>query len=842
MNKLVIICIVFISCNIFSQSEHPAFKKYLLESPNVNTTFCIKDDIGISDFLKSEGVKIKYRTEKWIFISVTAQWISENQKNGKIKQFYFDNSPPVILTDTTRLFRYVDPVHSGSNGLDHSYTGKDVVMGYIDQAVDFRHPDFKDASGKSRIMRIWDQTVNPAGNIFAHYGYGRLWDNNSIDNSTCTQLSPHDHGTNSVGIGSGNGLANGKNKGMAPDSKIVMVSTNINAANWVLTLVDACDYIFKYADSLGLPAVINISMGTSYWGSHDGNDPGTKLMEQLLEEKPGRIIVASAGNSGSQGKYHLRGNVTKDTTFVWFENDHIVNNVNSNTIMFDLWADTSDSHFDFAFGADKPAPSYGFRGRTNFKNTHFKLNTIQKDTIWNGNNRIATIQMWCELIDSAYNMQVYIKVDSSNYKFRFMTKGNGKYDLWSGVFAGGNTIVNSIPSSLIVPEIINYQMPDSIQTMVSSFQCSEKIITVGNIRNRYQYINNNGVLSNMSPNSPGNISPNSSAGPTRLGLVKPDITAEGDGTLTAWTMAHLTSAYNDLMALGGWHARVGGTSASAPVVAGIAALYLQKCPTASYADFKRDLIATATQNKFTGTVPNYKYGYGQPNALNLLLGTKNIPITGDLGVCIDPISLSVSPKYSLVDSIVWSNGIKTPNFTTTFPDKYSAKIYYGGGCVAYTDTVTLKQNIVLDNPIITDNLGVLTSNLQPNYQWFLNGAAILNETKQLLFISPPFGSYYLTSISIDGCISKSNSVTINLGLDEVVEIKSLIAPNPSDSNFSVITNEIIQSIIVLDNNGKEMNVSEIGVNKFSISNLDPGVYYLKIQTEKGLFYSKIIKS
>ncbi len=127
-----------------------------------------------------------------------------------------------------------------------------------------------------------------------------LWDSTDINNGTCPLGQPGGHGTNSVGVGSGNGLANGKNKGMAPDSKIVMVISDLYAQNWTLTVADACDYIFKYADSVGMPAVINISAGT-YWGSHDGNDPASVYMEQLLDEKPGRIIVASAGNSGALG-------------------------------------------------------------------------------------------------------------------------------------------------------------------------------------------------------------------------------------------------------------------------------------------------------------------------------------------------------------------------------------------------------------------------------------------------------------------------------------------------------------------------------------------------------------
>ena len=826
----------------FSQNQHPKFKDYLLKSPYEITTFCVKKSDRLISFLQSQNIKIKYKTDNWLFITTTPSWINENQNKGIISQFYFDNSPPISLMDTVRLNRFVEPVHSGSNGLTQSYTGKGVVMGYIDEAIDFRHPDFKDLNGKTRIMRIWDQTVNTAGHIFTHYGYGRLWDSTAINNLSCTQLSPRDHGTNSAGIGSGNGLANGKNKGIAPDSKIVMVSSNVNAANWGLTVSDACDYIFKFADSLGLPAVINISMGASYWGSHDANDPGSVMMEQLLDEKPGRIIVAAAGNSGNMGKYHLSGKVNLDTTFVWFENDNInpSTRVNRNTIEFDLWADTSNSHFDFAFGADTPSPSFKFRGRTKFRNTYSALNTLILDTIWNGTNRIATIKMWIELVDSAFHFQVYFdKIDSTNYKYRFMTKGIGKYDLWSGTFVNANTIVSNIPSAAVMPSIVNYQMPDSFQTLVSSFQCSEKVITVGNIRNRSQFINNKGVLTNITLNPPGNISPNSSSGPTRLGVQKPDISAEGDVILTAWTLAHLTN--NNVIALGGWHAVVGGTSSSSPVVAGIAALYLQKCPTATYLDFKKDLIATATKNSFTGKTPNFLYGYGQPHALNLLLGAQNIPIVGTSSICLEPVNLNVSDTHSLLDSIVWSNGSKGISINTNSSGDYSSKIYYGKGCVAFSDTFTIKQNQVLPNPIITDNNGVITSDIQPNYQWFINGNIVPSETKQLLFISPPFGSYSLNTTSKDGCISTSNSITISLGLVENYFKSELIYPNPTKSDFTINSIDNILSVIATDINGKEVNLIDTGNGSYSLLKLNSGTYFLNIETEKGLFRSKIIK-
>ena len=64
----------------------------------------------------------------------------------------------------------------------------------------------------------------------------------------------------------------------------------------------------------------------------------------------------------------------------------------------------------------------------------------------------------------------------------------------------------------------------------------------------------------------------------------------------------------------------GGTSAASPGVAGIAALYLQKNPTATAMDVKNAIITCTTVDGFTGVVPNNQYGYGKANAFNALVG------------------------------------------------------------------------------------------------------------------------------------------------------------------------------------------------------------------------------
>ncbi len=837
--KLLLLLIMMLTYSLlsFSQNSHPKFKKYLKTSPDKMTAFCLKEEKGLVDFLQKENIKIKYRTSSWLFISATPAWINENQIKGNIKQFYFETGPPQSLSDTIRLARYVDPVHQGLGGLSQPYTGNGVVIGFIDTGVDFNHPDFKFASGKTRVMRIWDQADNSGINTYSEYSMGRLWDSTSINNGTCTYIPTDKHGTHVTGVAAGNGLANGKNKGMAPDSKIVMVATDLNATNWSLTVADACDYIYKFADSLGLPAVINLSQG-SYFGSHDGNDPATVAVEQMLEAKGGRILVAAAGNGGaaSSGKFHLGGTVTSDTTFTWFKNNA------SNHVYFDLWADTADAHFDYAFGADMPAPSYGFRGRTNFMNTSDNLGVVVYDTIYNGSNKLASMQIWTEIIDSAFHLEFYMDVvDSTTYKYRFMTKGTGKYDLWSGAWLGANDMELTLPSAAIVPEIVNYQMPDTLQTMVSSFQCSEKVISVANCRNRLTYTNKNGTISAPTPNPVGNISNSSSRGPNRLNHQKPDVTCNGDITFSASTMAYLgNTANNNNILAGGWHSKMTGTSIASPVVAGIAALYLEKCPNASYLDFKHDLIATSTSDIFTGTVPNYTYGFGKPHALNLLLGPTNIPILGPQLVCLDPVTLTTD-TYSFVDSVVWNTGLNGTSLSTSVANLYSATIYYGHGCVAHSDTVNVIQGVILPNPVISNFGSTLMSDIQTNYQWTENGFDMPGENSQTLIAVPPYGVYAVNTTSIDGCVSTSNSIGFSANLIEKELIGCSISPNPTTSDFSIQLVDQLISISATDVNGKEVNLIEKGNDYFSLYHLKSGTYYLKIITEKGLFRSKIIK-
>lgn len=684
-----------------SLAQKFGFEEVLRNSPDRTTTFCVPNNEQNLDLLKNHGITIKYSIKDWIFISATPNWISEYTANGELSDFYFEFAPPVLLTDTARAHHNVNEIHSGLGALAPGYTGKDVIVGFVDSGIDFNHPDFIDSNGNNRVIGYWDQTMPDNANSPQPYGYGYAWNQSQINSGQCTSLDSGAHGTTVAGQAVGNGLANGTNKGIAPEAHIVVIESDFTRPNWTLTVADACDYVFNIADSLGLPAVVNLSLG-SYLGSHDGNDPAAEAMEAMLDEKYGRVIVGAAGNAGAQGRHHQQGSPTTDTNFVWFVNASWAGSnpvFGLNTVFFDLWSDVSDATWDFAMGANKQGPSWADRGSTNFHGAMSSIGTTIYDTLWNNGNRLLTIEVSTEIVGSNYHMQFLARIDSTNMRYRFETTGSGKYDLWSGEWLGFNNQYWYGAPLNEFPDSIYYVGPDTLQSIVSSWNCSEKVVSVGNMRNRLGHIDNNGnqyYPVDMTP--PGKLSPNSSKGPNRHNVVKPDIVAAGDVSLSAGPISFITNpAFNTSIDSGGYHIRNGGTSMAAPVVSGIAALYLERCPRATYQDFLDDIISTAFSNNFTGALPNYAYGNGVIHAQNAMLeqtfGTQPTISTSFDSVLVSSSSVNGYQWFIDGEQMIGEIG---QNLTVTPPfGSYEVETYNLDGCPMRSDpfvvTATLDE-------------------------------------------------------------------------------------------------------------------------------------------------------
>ncbi|HNP99661.1 MAG TPA: S8 family serine peptidase, partial [Bacteroidia bacterium] len=408
----------------------------------------------------------------------------------------------------------------------------------------------------------------------------------------------------------------------APKADIIVVKMNLNRPDneFLSSLVDAIKYIFDRADEIGEPAVINISLGT-YFGSHDGKDIQAQSIDNLISSKPGRVVVCSAGNAGT-APLHLTNNVTSDTNFTWLQ-------FSSQSIYIQAWGDSANfENIQFSLGIDRVNHGYTTLKSLPFNTVNYNLGVLYTDTLSLGGNQFGIIQGLNQFWNGNYSVEFLITPDStlnitstdtSRYLWRFMTTGNGHYDGWSY-----DMVFDNLPDSVSYPPILKYKKPDTDQTIVSSFTCSDKVITVGSYINRNFYTNANYAITRDTNLVVGQLSLFSSHGPTRDGRIKPDITATGEWLISCGTQSELNllaAIEPEKVAAGKKHKRSSGTSMSSPVVAGIAALYLQKNPTARWDEVKNAIINCADEDAFTGNnLPDNRWGYGKINAYAAVKG------------------------------------------------------------------------------------------------------------------------------------------------------------------------------------------------------------------------------
>ena len=584
----------------------------------------VKGDINvIRQQTEALGGTFKYAAGAIAAIRLPLSKITDLAAFAEIKSIESNDLRLQPMNDQMIVKNHVIEVQNGFN-LPQGYDGTGVVMGIIDEGIDYTHPDFRDEFGQTRIKFLWDQAIvniNSATQA-QPYGYGKEFIGNQIDTATQHHDGAFGHGTHVAGIAAGNGLALNNYKGVAPKSDLIIVKMNLTQPDndFLSNLVDAIKYIFDHADAMGKPAVINISLGT-YFGSHDAKDIQAEAIENLITSSPGHVVVCAAGNAGN-APLHLGYNLTADTSFTWMQ-------FSSNSIYIQGWCDSADySGMHCAIGVDRVNDTYTSIMTLPFSDTTSVEGTIVTDTIYSGGARLGIVQSLIENWGGRYSFEYAIYPDSlvnvngndtSRYFWKLLTTGSGRLDAWSF-----DMIFDNLPDTNSLSAIRHYKKPNTDQTIVSSFTCSDKVITVGSYTNRNYYTNSNFAITRDTSLHPGRLSVFSSKGPTRDGRIKPDITATGEWILSCGVQSELnilSSIEPEKVAAGKKHKRSSGTSMASPVVAGIAALYLQKNPQASWSEVKAAVLNCADRDGDTGdNLPNNNWGYGKINGYGVVKG------------------------------------------------------------------------------------------------------------------------------------------------------------------------------------------------------------------------------
>ncbi|MFM2190512.1 MAG: hypothetical protein RL491_898, partial [Bacteroidota bacterium] len=403
---------------------HQYAKDELMSNSKIDVLVQGKID-EIRSITEKNGGDFKYFHGDIASVKVPPAALIELERSTYVQRIERPNTGYVALNDSMRSTIHVNAVHAGVPPLVAPYTGNGIAIGIIDTGMDLTHPDLQDSTGATRIKFIWDQRKPQAANTPQPFGYGQEWDENDINagNAQTNDEQGYGHGTHVSGIAASDGSANGKNKGVAPDAVLIEVAIDFSNSSSP-TIMDAVNYIFTKAQQLGLPCIINASLG-SYYGSHDGRDLQSLMIKNMIISQPGRTLVAAAGNAGNV-PFHLGYQVTSDTSFTW-----VRHNTSYPYTYLQIWGDTAVFNgINFAVGADANTTDPSFRGRTAFRNFSYCQGVARKDTIFSiDGNRLAIVDMYGSTQGPARLFEMIIRPDSTTFAWRLMTTGNGRFDL-----------------------------------------------------------------------------------------------------------------------------------------------------------------------------------------------------------------------------------------------------------------------------------------------------------------------------------------------------------------------------------------------------------------------------
>lgn len=450
-------------------------------------------------------------------------------------------------------------------------TGKGILVAIIDSGIDYLHPDFCNEDGTSRIVELWDQTIQ--GNPPAGYDLGTVYTRDQMNEAIATgnrfqalEVVPSTdvsgHGTHVAGIACGGGRASDvRYRGVAYESDILVVKlgTSVNASYPnTAQLMQAVNYCIQKAEELNQPVAINLSFGNSY-GAHNGQSIVENFIDGLALVWKTCICIGT-GNEGAS-RTHTSGllnegeNVTVELpvaaaqfTFnlqLWknFSDDFgvtitdptgRVSNISSNLIGTQRF-DMDGTELFVYYGTPLPA--------NQLQEIYFEFVPI---------NNFVTNGIWrIELIPRRIN--------------------NGRYDMW-------------LPSGGVLNRDTGFLRPTETTTLTIP-STANLAITVGaydGITDSYAYFSGRGF--------------------TRGNQIKPDLVAPG---------VNITSAAPN----GGYTVR-SGTSMATPFVTGSTALMMQwgiiqgNDPYLYGEKMKAFLIAGARRLPIESVYPNPTLGWG----------------------------------------------------------------------------------------------------------------------------------------------------------------------------------------------------------------------------------------
>lgn len=558
-----------------------------------------------TDELESLGVKVTMHSGSFAILNVPGEAMERLAQMKAFSNLYASEIQK-LCNDRTREYTSVSYVtgEKECTQIPTKYTGEGVVVGIIDQGIDFNHAAFMDpATGETRIKEAV---------YFDKEGMHVADDEASIAALTtmCTKSS---HGTHTSATAAGSNVSG--YQGMAPGAELVLC--DLGDILPVSSIISSVGEIFRYADSVGKPAVINMSFGSNRY-FHDGSHPVPEFVKQCVGE--GKIVCVSAGNSGRDklsvvktlGSADADGYQLKTIFNGRYSSEYDVTYYSEGLKAIIYADDTQDIDVELKVIDVTTGDLYSFDVIPLYYSDTGKIVDVNVE-VTKGS------KTYCEINTKS----VYF--DGSDFHVALLVKGKEGQKIT--IITDGSDLCGAET----YPKLEGY-VEGNADLSINTDACDDAMISVGSYVHRRAFNSIDGYPYGVdSDKQVGRIATYSSYGVDENGVARPDFLTPGMWMVSAYSLYDTTTFTNQSLdentanyihitnwftpdELGANYARpsaygvMQGTSMSCPVATGIVALWLQANPHLTPADVRRIARVACLNDKWTNDVNNIPSG------------------------------------------------------------------------------------------------------------------------------------------------------------------------------------------------------------------------------------------
>jgi len=607
--------------------------------------------------LEQMGVKVRYQIGDMVALSIPTdklQLLEEVEEIRYVKADEVTRPMNDLGRQATKADQVYDAVKATAAKLPQAYTGKGVILGVIDQGIDFNHAAFRNADGSTRV----GQAIIMKNSLGEYTSYttedipGLLTDDFTTS-----------HGSHTAATAGGTGLSNGM-QGVAPEVELYLCGLNEYPS---VSYVAGCiQEIFKYADKVNKPAVVSISMGNVN-NIHDGSDAVAYTVGKLTENgtKPGRAVVMSTSNAAANWQSIAKSSSVKTV-------------LGSASIVTDkapatytgLYSFYASDYQDFTISLKVVDITTGTVGDLGSHVVNQTTGEVMSNTLLVKYDNIATSIEGKTAVVYYLNCQATaVKLDDPKYRLAIVATPKDGQTL--KLISNGENYAEpcfDAPTAGGYDFAVNGWTKGTSEVTISSHICNDGVISVGSYITRtgwktWQGDSKSYLKSSLTGKMQqlGEISDFSGWGTDDNGKTHPTVIAPGQGIISAANMFDATTFTADTdnemivpnkettnaqdFLIGNverhgrsnWYLLDQGTSMSTPLAAGIVALWMQAKPTLTVSEIKDIMKATCVNDTWTTNTDNIpsgnkmQAGYGKIDALaglRKILNTDGIETIG----------------------------------------------------------------------------------------------------------------------------------------------------------------------------------------------------------------------